>query len=739
MADDDAAASLSQPSPAKGDISRENGDGKSKQCQPFFSMCQPLQTVSYSNSWDSVCAPAATEPCQTSGFDSVDDEYMPSAPSFPDSQQPHSESISAIVDESNKLYSPPSPTDKECDVEQLQLESEELLDDSGVLDGETRQQSEPLTTDEPSSADEIKKWGADTKQHSPPLRNTKHWSSNRALEPSDNENKPLSLFFSRFRQPQSVGAGLRNMGNTCFLNATLQCITHTVPLFKKLCCTDHSTPCAYDEDGFCSFCALKEHIEESIRRSGTVLVPARFKDNLSKLSSDFRPGQQEDAHEFLRCLLDNLHKCTLDPKSKGKPSSFDEESIVKQVFGGRLKSQLTCRDCGHCSETFEPFLDLSLEIDQVNDLVAALESFTKVEQVGDDENKLTCESCKVQVCKDKRLVLDKAPDVIAFQLKRFTTLDNSIEKIDKHVAYPSELDLKPFHNNPDKEELMYDLYGVVEHSGLPNYGHYVCTIRSSPSTWHLMNDSNVDSITETCALNQEAYILFYVRQGMFPWFSSLLEEARSGASPVSVLDNIDADCLTSSNRSPGDKFEIGETSECKTSLLAEEPTKRSSVDASNSTNKKEETTPLRISPLRASFQDDVGRRHAPSASEITNLERPSTPPPRPKRTISVDDYEVFKFEEFDDKDTPLMPKSEHQPKVKKPKAASASKSVKGPSVDKNATRLMRGMPSARRKGLLDCMISQQNVAQEPRRGSRSDPLGKKKRKLDTNSVAVLQY
>ncbi|VAI48184.1 unnamed protein product [Triticum turgidum subsp. durum] len=641
-------------------------------------MCQPLQAVSYSNSWDSVCAPAATEPCQTSGLDSVDDEYMPSAPSFPDSQQPHSESISAVVDESNKLCSPPSPTDKECDVEQLQLESEELLDDSGVLDGEIRQQSEPLTTDEPSSVDEIKKWGADTKQHSPPLHNTKHWSSNRALEPSDNENKPLSLFFSRFRQPQSV---MMKMGSVPF-----------APLKNT----------------------LKNQFEE--------------------LSSDFRPGQQEDAHEFLRCLLDNLHKCTLDPKSKGKLSSFDEESIVKQVFGGRLKSLLTCRDCGHCSETFEPFLDLSLEIDQVDDLVAALESFTKVEQVGDDENKLTCESCKVQVCKDKRLVLDKAPDVIAFQLKRFTTLDNSIEKIDKHVAYPSELDLKPFHNNPDKEELMYDLYGVVEHSGLPNYGHYVCTIRSSPSTWHLMNDSNVDSITETCALNQEAYILFYVRQGMFPWFSSLLEEARSGASPVSVLDNIDADCLTSSNRSPGDKFEIGETSECKTSLLAEEPTKRSSVDASNSTKKKEETT-----PLRASFQDDVGRRHAPSASEITNLERPSTPPPCPKRTISVDDFEVFKFEEFDDKDTPLMQKSEHQLKVKKPKAASASKSVKGPSVDKNATRLMRGMPSARRKGLLDCMISQQNVAQEPRRGSRSDPLGKKKRKLDTNSVAVLQY
>ncbi|KAM0911123.1 hypothetical protein ACQ4PT_013713 [Festuca glaucescens] len=184
----------------------------------------------------------------------------------------------------------------------------------------------------------------------------------------------------------------------------------------------------------------------------TARAPAEASERGDDGYSGRAQGQQEDAHEFLRCLLDNLHHCTLDPKSKGKPSSFDEESIVKHVFGGRLKSQLTCRDCGHCSETFEPFLDLSLEIDQVDDLIVALESFTKVEQIGDVENKLTCERCNVEVCKDKRLMLDKAPDVLTLQLKRFTTLDSSVEKIDKHVAYPSELDLKPFHSNPETED-----------------------------------------------------------------------------------------------------------------------------------------------------------------------------------------------------------------------------------------------------------------------------------------------
>ena len=38
----------------------------------------------------------------------------------------------------------------------------------------------------------------------------------------------------------------------------------------------------------------------------------------------------------------------------------------------------------------------------------------------------------------------------------------------------------------------------------------------------------VDSISEKTALHQEAYLLFYVKKGMFPWFSTLLEEATSG-------------------------------------------------------------------------------------------------------------------------------------------------------------------------------------------------------------------
>ncbi|KAG8059797.1 hypothetical protein GUJ93_ZPchr0002g26014 [Zizania palustris] len=689
MADQAGAAAASESAPVPCEVA-ESGDVKSEQYQPFFSMCQPICSVSYADSWDMVCAPAIKSNEHNSSLDPMDDKHMPTTP-WPENKQPQSESISDKVDGENKLRSSPL-MDTEPSLEQRVMDTEQSMSDT---------------------------------------------------EPCDKEDNKLSLSFSCNRQSQLVGAGLGNMGNTCFLNSILQCVTHTVPLFLKLRSTDHCAPCSYDNDGFCSFCALKEHIDESIQRSGSVLRPVRFRDNLRKLSSDFRPGQQEDAHEFLRCLLDNLHKCTIDRKSKDKPSSFDEESIVKQVFGGRLKSQLICCECGHCSETFEPFLDLSLEIDQVDNLVDALESFTKVEQIGDAQNKLTCEHCNAKVSKNKQLMLDRSPDVIAFHLKRFTTIDNYVEKIDKHVMYPLELDLKPFHSDPyNDNELKYDLYGIVEHSGLPNYGHYVCSIRSSPSTWHLMNDSHVDSISEVSALNQEGYILFYVRQGKFEWFSSLLEqkeaihpENMSGASPVSVLENIDVDCPTSSgegsNNSPGDKLENNKTSQCKTSLHCEEQAKGCPTNAFNSSGVKDE-----IRPSKLSLHDDVAMRYPGSAAETTNLERPSTPSPKRKPVFTDNGLDVFDFELFEDEEDTLIPKSEYKPKLKKTKSESASKSTKGPAIDKNLSRLFRSMPIARRKGMLDCLNKQVNAEQEYRSCPRSDPLNKKRRKLN---IPVLQF
>ncbi|XAR54808.1 Ubiquitinyl hydrolase 1 [Bertholletia excelsa] len=389
---------------------------------------------------------------------------------------------------------------------------------------------------------------------------TSDWSEPWHLneEPETKAWSLVSMARSSEIKPAMVGAGLANLGNTCFLNAVIQCFTHMVPFVQGLRSYNHLNHCECDTKGFCIFCALREHIEFSLASIGTldrVISPWKLVDNLSNISSNFQRFQQEDAHEFLQCLLDRLDNCGIYLETRHKSLSSVDENLVKQVFGGCLMSKLQCCNCGHCSDTFEPLIDLSLEIDNVETLYAALESFTKVEKIEDPEINFVCENCEEEVSLEKQLILNSAPSVATFHLKRFKNYGSYVEKIDKHVAFPLELDLLPYvsANQKNNVELKYYLYAIVVHGGFTlASGHYYSYIRSAPDAWYRFDDSKVTRVQENLVLSEEAYILFYARQDT-PWFSSFMETEKlsadtsiSKSSPKSVLDHIDYVCTSPS-------------------------------------------------------------------------------------------------------------------------------------------------------------------------------------------------
>lgn len=330
--------------------------------------------------------------------------------------------------------------------------------------------------------------------------------SGKASEENNSGLDPELSFRITFRR---IGAGLQNLGNTCFLNSVLQCLTYTEPLAAYLQSGRHKISCR--TAGFCALCAIQNHVSRALESTGRILAPKDLVSNLRCISRKFRIARQEDAHEYMVNLLESMHKCCLPSGVPSESPSAYEKSLVHKIFGGRLRSQVKCLQCSFCSNKFDPFLDLSLEIVKADSLFKALAHFTAKEQLDGGEKLYQCQQCKEKVKALKQLTVYKAPQVLTIHLKRFSS--HSDRKIDRRVEFGPTLDLKPFVTDPTYDgDLKYTLYGVLVHAGWSTHsGHYYCFVRTSSGIWYTLDDNKVYQVSERQVLQQKAYMLFYVR------------------------------------------------------------------------------------------------------------------------------------------------------------------------------------------------------------------------------------
>ncbi|MBN3323596.1 UBP11 hydrolase, partial [Atractosteus spatula] len=186
--------------------------------------------------------------------------------------------------------------------------------------------------------------------------------------------------------------GLTNLGNTCFMNSALQCLSNTPPL------TEYFLRSAYLEElNFTNPLGMRGEIAEAyadvIKQmwSGRhySVVPRIFKTKVSHFASQFVGYQQHDSQELLSFLLDGLHEDLNRVKNKeyielqdadGRPDQEVAEeawrnhrrrndSVIVDTFHGLFKSTLVCPECCKVSVTFDPFCYLSVPLPVSKDRV----------------------------------------------------------------------------------------------------------------------------------------------------------------------------------------------------------------------------------------------------------------------------------------------------------------------------------------------------------------------------------
>uniref|UniRef100_A0A4W3JQ38 Ubiquitin carboxyl-terminal hydrolase 8 n=1 Tax=Callorhinchus milii TaxID=7868 RepID=A0A4W3JQ38_CALMI len=329
--------------------------------------------------------------------------------------------------------------------------------------------------------------------------------------------------------------GLRNLGNTCYMNSILQCLSNTPSL------AEYFIKNYYLQD--INRANILGHKGEVAEEFGVVMKslwsgqykyisPREFRMRIVKINDRFAGSSHQDSQELLLFLMDGLHEDLnkADNRKRYKEENIDglddfqaaelawqkhkllNESIIVALFQGQFKSTVQCLTCYKKSRTFEAFMYLSLSLGTSNkcSLQDCVRMFSKEEKLTDD-NRFHCSHCKTHRDATKKLEIWKLPPILLIHLKRFSFEGRWKQKLQTNVDFPLEnLDLSPYVIGPKHNIKRYNLYSASNHYGGMEGGHYTAYCRNPLNQrWFKFDDHDVSDFSTSSVKSAAAYILFY--------------------------------------------------------------------------------------------------------------------------------------------------------------------------------------------------------------------------------------
>ena len=314
----------------------------------------------------------------------------------------------------------------------------------------------------------------------------------------DNENKNNNTNNSNFdqitNQITTSKIGLQNLGNTCYMNTTLQILIHTVNFINRFYQEQNRietrTPISKK---------LYEFILQFIKTSYSI-SPKEFKTTFSQRHRQFSGNDQYDTQEFCRILLEDINSELNKVKGSVRYKEFDtknkskiqcdneyndlfksrENSIIVDTFYGQIINIFTCK-CDYETFSFQKILDLPLLIPKNSNNTIELVDLIDLYFEGEDiKFETKCEKCNKKTIHRKEIFF-------------FLNLKNFIDK-----------------DCGNRTGSSYVLYGIANHTGTIDFGHYYAYIKIG-ANWFEFNDSIVKQMGKIENVSSNAYVLFYRR------------------------------------------------------------------------------------------------------------------------------------------------------------------------------------------------------------------------------------
>ena len=337
---------------------------------------------------------------------------------------------------------------------------------------------------------------------------------------------------SDHKKPINAGnKGLANLGNTCYMNSALQCLSHLIVFhpnnekFFNECKRADKDSLLYEWFQFQR--SMWSNNDKNMINPINLL--RRFQKLCLEKDLYFSNFMQNDIDEFLVLFLDLLHQGVgrkvemsfntkvedeadkINLKSNQTWQRFYEKdySYIVENFYSQLLGITSCTDCEYYTTNHDPIQVLSLEIpNESHSLNCCLDEYMKKYRL-DSENTWQCDACKNHVRPFKQTRLWKTSDVLFILLKRY----NRNQKIDKYLEYPLTLDLKDYNINYSKNKSnQYSLNGMAIHSGGLGGGHYYAVCRNYlDDHWYEYNDSHVSRVMDDKIMKYLPYLLVYRR------------------------------------------------------------------------------------------------------------------------------------------------------------------------------------------------------------------------------------